>query len=24
MIDPLARDCFQNLREIAGKIEKME
>jgi zinc transport system substrate-binding protein len=24
MIDPLARDCFQNLREIAGMIEKMK
>ena len=24
MIDPLARDCFQNLREIAEKIEKMK
>jgi len=23
MIDPLARDCFQNLRDIAEKIEKM-
>jgi zinc transport system substrate-binding protein len=24
MIDPLARDCFQSLRDIAGKIEKMK
>jgi len=24
MIDPLARDCFQNLRDIAEKIEKMK
>jgi zinc transport system substrate-binding protein len=24
MIDPLARDCFQNLREIAEKIEKIK